>query len=217
MLICGIDEAGRGPVIGPLVMAGVLIDEKYEYKLKKLGVKDSKLLTREKREKLFKQILDTVKKYKIISLTPDVVDEHIKSNKSNLNILEAKTTADILNNLKPDKVYIDLPDRNEKRYQNHIKKHLKHEVELITEYKADLKYPTVSAASILAKVTRDRYLDFLREKFGEDFGSGYPSDEKTVKFLEKHWNNKDILFFRKEWASWKNMKKEKTQKRLGDY
>ena len=90
MLICGIDEAGRGPVIGPLVMAGVLIDEKYEYKLKKLGVKDSKLLTKEKREYLFKKILDTVKKYKIISLTPDVVDEHLKSNKSNLNILEAK-------------------------------------------------------------------------------------------------------------------------------
>ena len=75
----------------------------------------------------------------------------------------------------------------------------------------------MSAASILAKVTRDRYLDFLRDKFGEDFGSGYPSDEKTVKFLEKYWNNKEILFFRKEWASWKNIKKEKTQKRLGDY
>ncbi len=198
-------------------MAGIVIDEKYEYKLKKLGVKDSKLLSRKKREQLFKKILDTVNKYKIISLTPDVIDEHLKSNKSNLNILEAKTTADILNHLKPDKVFIDLPDRNEKRYQNNIKKHLKHEVELITEYKADQKYPTVSAASILAKVTRDRYLDFLREKFGEDFGSGYLGDKKTIQFLEKNWDNKEILFFRKEWSSWKNMKKEKTQKRLNDY
>ena len=185
--------------------------------MKKLGVKDSKLLTKEKREQLFKKILDTVDKYKIISLTPDVVDEHLKSSKSNLNILEAKTTADILNYLKPDKAFIDLPDRNEKRYQENIKKHLKNNTELITEYKADQKYITVSAASILAKVTRDRYLDFLREKFGEDFGSGYPSDEKTIKFLEKHWNNKDILFFRKQWSSWKNMKKEKTQTRLKDY
>ena len=128
-------------------MAGIVIDEKYEYKLKKLGVKDSKLLSRKKREQLFKKILDTVNKYKIISLTPDVIDEHLKSNKSNLNILEAKTTADILNHLKPDKVFIDLPDRNEKRYQNNIKKHLKHEVELITEYKAvsytHLTLPTI--------------------------------------------------------------------------
>mgnify|MGYP001569816172 FL=1 len=216
MLICGIDEAGRGPVIGPLVMAGVLIEEKDEKKLRDIGVKDSKLLTPEIREKLFKKILTIAKNYKIISLTPDIIDETLKSDKTNLNILEAETTAEILNYLRPEKAIIDLPEKNPDRYQGYIKKNLKIKTELITEHKADFNYPVVGAASILAKVTRDRYIEFLKEKFG-DFGSGYMSDEKTQKFLEKNWNNHKINFFRKEWVSWKNMKKEKTQKKLFDY
>ncbi len=218
MLICGIDEAGRGPVIGPLVIAGVSIEEDEERKLKELGVKDSKLLDKKQREDLFKKILNLVKDYKILSLTPDIIDEHIKSDKSNLNKLEAETTAEILNVLKPDKAFIDLPDRNAERYQEFIKKNLENKkTKLITEHKADYNYPIVSAASILAKVTRDRYIEFLREKFGEDFGSGYTSDEKTIKFLQKHWNNKEVNFFRKEWATWKDMKSEKQQKKLFDF
>ena len=216
MLICGIDEAGRGPVIGPLVMAGVLIEEKDEKKLKDIGVKDSKLLDPETREKLFKKILTIAKNYKIISLTPDIIDETLKSDKTNLNILEAETTTEILNYLRPEKAIIDLPEKNPDRYQGYIKKNLKIKTKLITEHKADFNYPVVGAASILAKVTRDRYIEFLKEKFG-DFGSGYMSDEKTQKFLEKNWNNHKINFFRKEWVSWKNMKKEKTQKKLFDY
>ncbi len=218
MLICGIDEAGKGPVIGPLVMAGVVIDSEDEFKLKMLGVKDSKLLTKEKRDELYKKILGLVKSYKIISVTPDIIDEHLKSEKSNLNILEAKTTTEILNELGPQKAIIDLPDKNPERYQEYILEDLKNkDMELVTEHKADYNYPVVAAASILAKVTRDKYIDFLKEKFGEDFGSGYMSDEKTQKFLEKHWNNHSINFFRKEWVSWKNLKKEKEQKRLFEF
>ncbi|AJF61937.1 TPA: ribonuclease HII [Candidatus Woesearchaeota archaeon] len=216
MIICGIDEAGRGPVIGPMVMAGVLIDEKDEEKLKKLGVKDSKLLEPETREKLFKKILAVAKDYKIISLTPDIIDDALKSDNTNLNRLEAATTAEILNHLKPDRAIIDLPEKNPKRYQGYIKENLKTKVELVTEHKADFNYPVVGAASILAKVTRDKYIEFLKEKFG-DFGSGYMSDEKTQKFLEKNWDNHKVTFFRKEWVSWKNMKKEKTQKKIFDY
>jgi ribonuclease HII len=214
-MICGIDEAGRGPVIGPLVIAGVLVDN--DLKLRELGVKDSKLHTKKEREFLFKKILGIVKDYKIISLTPDIIDEALKSATSNLNILEARTTTEILNHLKPETAYIDLPDRNLARYSGYITAGLSCKVKLVCEHKADFTYPVVSAASILAKVTRDRYLDFLREKFGEDFGSGYPGDEKTIRFLEKHWNNSNINFFRKEWMSWKTMKQNKEQKRLFDY
>ncbi|MBT3720017.1 ribonuclease HII [archaeon] len=198
-------------------MAGVTINEKDETKLKEIGVKDSKLVPKDKRELLFKQILSIVKDYKIISLTPDIIDKTLLSTNSNLNKLEAETTTQILNYLKPKKAIIDLPDKNQDRYQNYIKKDLTVDVELITEHKADYNYPVVAAASILAKVTRDRYLNFLKEQFGEDFGSGYMTDEKTTKFLEKHWNNTKIHFFRKEWQSWKNMKIKKTQKRLFDY
>ena len=198
-------------------MAGVTINEKDETKLKEIGVKDSKLVPKDKRELLFKQILSIVKDYKIISLTPDIIDKTLLSTNSNLNKLEAETTTQILNYLKPKKAIIDLPDKNQDRYQNYIKKDLTVDVELMTEHKADYNYPVVAAASILAKVTRDRYLNFLKEQFGEDFGSGYMTDEKTTKFLEKHWNNTKIHFFRKEWQSWKNMKIKKTQKRLFDY
>ncbi|MFH2021345.1 MAG: ribonuclease HII [archaeon] len=218
MLICGIDEAGRGPVLGPLVMAGVLIDESDEPKLKGIGVKDSKLLTPKERESLFKKILWIIKDHKIISLTPDIIDETLISEKTNLNKLEAETTSQIINALQPQKAIIDLPDKNAGRYQEMIKTGLiDKKTLLVTEHKADFNYPCVAAASILAKVTRDRYIEFLKEKIGEDFGSGYMTDEKTVKFLEKNWNNPKVNFFRREWASWKNMQREKTQTRLFDY
>lgn len=218
MLICGVDEAGRGPVLGPLVMAGVTIKPEDEQKLKELGVKDSKLLSRERRDQLFKQILAMVVHYKIISVTPDMIDEALKSDKTNLNKLEADTTAQILNELNPDKAIIDLPEKNAQRYQNYILENLENkEIKLVTEHKADYNYPVVAAASILAKVTRDRYVDFLKEKIGEDFGSGYMTDEKTQKFLKKHWDNPEVNFFRKEWASWKNVKIDKTQKKLFDF
>ena len=107
-LVCGIDEAGRGPVIGPLVMAGVLIEEGEEEKLRNIGVKHSKMLTPDQRSSMFKQILASVREYRIISLTPDVIDENLKSDASNLNLLEARTTAQIINYLKPDKAILDL-------------------------------------------------------------------------------------------------------------
>jgi len=218
MLLCGIDEAGRGPVIGPLVMAGVLIDDADENKLKEIGVKDSKVLEPKEREILFKKILGIVKAYKIISLTSDIIDDHLKSSTSNLNKLEARTTAEILNDLNPEKAIIDLPDKDVERYQGFIRKWLVNKkIELVTEHKADANYPVVSAASILAKVTRDRYIEHLKEMFGEDFGSGYSSDEKTINFLEKHWNNNTIHFIRKQWATWKDLKSRKGQKSLFDF
>ncbi|MEM3374766.1 MAG: ribonuclease HII [Candidatus Woesearchaeota archaeon] len=230
MLISGIDEAGRGPVIGPLVLAGISLNEKDENKLIEINVKDSKLLTKKDREILFKKILSVVKDYKIITLTPEIIDAHLKSEASNLNILEAKTTAEIINFLNPDKVIIDLPDKNQKRYQSYIIEKLNEPIKekikqksfiLITEHKADFNYPVVSAASILAKVTRDKYIENLKEIFKQDFGSGYPSDPKTIDFIKKNWNNDKIHFIRKEWLTFKEIKKNKTiekeQKKLFDY
>jgi len=216
-MICGIDEAGRGPVLGPMVMAGVLIDETKIKKLRDMGVRDSKQLNSKEREILYKKILGIVEKYKIISISPEEIDFHLKDSTLSLNILEARITSKILNALSPKKAFIDLPDRNKLRYETYIKQKLNNTVELICEYKADYKYPVVSAASILAKVTRDKYIEQLQDWIGEDFGSGYPSDPKTIAFLEKHWNNPSITFIRREWASWKNIKFDKEQKRLSEY
>jgi ribonuclease HII len=217
-LVAGIDEAGRGPVIGPMVMAGVSIQEEHLPRLKALGVKDSKQLLPSVREELFPKILMYAESYKIITISPQEIDAALEDTASNLNLLEANTSSLIINFLKPERVYIDLPDKNPDRYKEAISKGLTHkEVQIIAEYKADVNYEIVSAASILAKVTRDRYIGLLKEQCGEDFGSGYTSDPKTQEFIRNRWNDENILFFRKRWATWQNMKRENDQKKLFDF
>ena len=113
MLICGIDEAGRGPILGPLVMCGILIKEEDEAKLKAIKVKDSKLLTKEKREELYDVIRSISRKYHITKTDPEEIDNAVNGKDNmNLNVLEAKKTADILNKLKPDKAIINRFTKN---------------------------------------------------------------------------------------------------------
>jgi ribonuclease HII len=214
--VCGIDEAGRGPVIGPMVMAGVVIDEMDENKLKAIGVKDSKLLSKELREELFSKITSIVKDYKIIVIFSDEIDEAVFSKTHNLNKLEAEKAALIINELKPDKAILDCPSINVKDYCNYVKKMLlNQDTYLVCEHKADVNYPSVSAASILAKVTRDNEIEKLKKQHKIDFGSGYPSDPKTKEFLEKNYERYD--FFRKSWEPWKRLKENKKQKNLMDF
>ena len=147
VLISGIDEAGRGPVIGPLVIAGVSIEEKDLNKLKRFGVRDSKLLSPRQREDLFDKIINTVKKYKVIIIQPDEIDSALKSKNLNLNWLEAIKSAEIINSLKPKKVIVDCPSNNITAYKNFLRKHLGNKkTKLVLEHKADLKYVIVSAA-----------------------------------------------------------------------
>jgi len=216
MLICGIDEAGRGPVIGPLVTAGVLIEEKDQDKLKALGVKDSKLLTPEQREVLFKKIIAVVKDYTIKIIQPFQIDAALNDPDSNLNWLEADTMAGITNELKPDKVIVDCPSNNIKSFTDYLKKKVKTKTEIIAEHKADFKYPVVSAASILAKVTRDGEIEKIKHKIKEDIGSGYPADPTTQEFLKKNYKKHPDIF-RKTWASYLRLTETKKQKSLKDF
>jgi ribonuclease HII len=214
--ICGIDEAGRGPVIGPMVMAGVLVEEKDLGKLKSMGVKDSKLLTRKQRDKLFDEVVKVVKKYKIIVIEPKEIDDALESDDLNLNWLEAHKAAEIINSLKPDKITVDSPSNNCKAYKIYLKKLLKEkEVELECIHKADLIHVYVGAASILAKVTRDREMDKIQEKYGE-VGPGYMSNEITQKFLAENWEKYPEIF-RHSWIPYQNHKNNKYQKKLGDF
>jgi len=184
-LICGIDEAGRGSVVGPMVIAGVLIDEEKINELINLKVRDSKEVEPEERETLCHEILKIAKAWKIIILTAKEVDSETRKNKmKGINYLEARKFIEIINELKPDIAYIDLPSRDPEKFKSIIYQMLKHECQLILEHKADKNYPATSAASIVAKVTRDREIKKLREKFG-DFGSGYPHDPKTRRFIRE--------------------------------
>jgi len=218
VLTCGVEEAGRGPVIGPLVVCGVLIDDKDEGRLKRIGVKDSKLLSAKKREELFPKILKIAKNYKILITPTQQIDAALVSEEMNLNKLEAQKMGEAINSLKPEKIIVDCPSNNIPQFVTYLMTHLKEKdvSKIIAEHKADVKYIIVAAASILAKVTRDREIEKIKEKIGIDFGSGYPADPKTVKFLKEKWDKYPSIF-RKTWASYKKVIEAKGQKNLSEF
>jgi len=198
-------------------MCGVLISEQDDEKLKNLGVKDSKLLTKEKRAELYDYLTKNFK-HKIISADAREVDDAVNGKDNlNLNWLEATKTAEIINELKPDKAIVDLPSNNKETYKQFLMNLIKNKkIDLVLEHKADLNYMSVAAASIIAKVTRDRKIEEIKKKINIDFGSGYTSDPKTSKFLEMyHEKHKDI--FRKSWMPYQKIANKKFQSKIGDF
>ncbi|MEM2995266.1 MAG: ribonuclease HII [Candidatus Bathyarchaeia archaeon] len=211
MLVAGVDDAGRGCVIGPLVIAGVLLSQEDLPRLVELGVKDSKLLSPHKRKVLAVEIKRTVRQYSVVKLLPKEIDKIVESRRRlhKLNRLEAQAMAKVIEMLKPDVAYVDASDILEERFKQHILEVLPFKVEIVSEHKADRKYPIVSAASIIAKVERDKEIEDLKGVYG-DFGSGYPTDPKTVSFLQqclkKFGEYPD--FVRKSWKPAKKAKED---------
>ena len=219
MLVAGVDEAGRGCVIGPLVVAGVAVRIEQLPVLTELGVKDSKLLTPKKREELYAEITKLTQMYKTIKLQPCVIDKAVESSRRlhKLNRLEAQTMAEIIQALNPQEVYVDAADILEHRFRNHIKECLTIKTKITSKHKADLIYPIVSAASIIAKVERDQEIANLRLEYG-DFGSGYLTDPKTKQFIAE-WlktNSQYPPCVRKSWKPAKKALNERgtTQQKL---
>ena len=217
-LVCGIDEAGRGPIIGPMVMCGVLTDEEGATELKKIGAKDSKLLSPRQRQQLFGKIVKIVKDYKIVVISPAEIDASVKSDDGmNLNWLEAHKSAEIINALNPEKIIIDSPSNNVKNYRKYLMELLKNKkIEAVVEHKADVNHVECSAASILAKVTRDEEIEKIKKVVVEDFGSGYLPDPKTIEFFDKYFEAYPDIF-RKSWAPYRQKLSGKWQKKLGDF
>ena len=208
MQICGVDDAGRGPVIGPLVIAGVVLDEAKIGALRSLGVKDSKKLVLSARTRLALEIPKFVDDYHILELEPARLDMivHKAPKFQRLNMLEAQTMAQVIQKLRPDIAYVDASDVNPERYKTNILDELTYRPKIISEHNADVKYPVVSAASILAKVRRDERISEIQKEFG-DFGSGYSHDPKTRQFLTEYYrNNGDFPpIVRRSWATLKQI------------
>ena len=207
----------KGPIIGPMVMCGISIKEQDLALLKDIKVKDSKLLKKQERNILFEKI-NKISNPNISIVTPPVIDNAVFGMDGlNLNYLEALKTSEILNELNPDKAIIDLPSRNLETYKNFILKHLKNKkIELVLEHKADLNHEIVSAASIIAKVTRDNEIEKIKSKLNVDFGSGYLSDPKTKDFLKKY-HDKHSEIFRKSWTPYKELIENKNQSNLTEF
>ena len=196
MKICGVDDAGRGSMIGPLVIAGVSIDKKNIRKLSNLGVRDSKKLSPKKRESLYKEIIKIVDSYNVIRIPPKTIDNFVFQH--NLNHLEAKTMAKVITNLKPQLSYVDSCDVNASRFGREISD-LSGKSKVKSYHYADSRFIVVSAASIIAKVSRDRTIARLNKN--SNLGSGYPSDKKTVNYVKKLVSSKKPLplHVRKSW------------------
>jgi len=213
VMVLGIDEAARGPVIGPMVVAGVMIEEDKE---KNLGdVKDSKLISQKNRIILDRNIKQH-SKYEILVVEPEIIDAAVLSGELNLNWLEAHKQADLINKLKPDKAIIDCPSINCKKYTEYLTNLIKDKkIKLIVEHKADEKYPACSAASILAKVEREKQMGDIKRKYGNT-GSGYPADPYTKEFIKNNWKRHPEIF-RKSWSTYKKYAEKDAQKPLPDY
>ncbi|MBN2734013.1 MAG: ribonuclease HII [Methanomicrobiaceae archaeon] len=212
-MICGIDEAGKGSVLGPMVIGGVMGSSLSEFE--DMGFSDSKILTPKRRELMYEEIVSCFK-------TTSVVIEAHKIDESRLsysmNLIVARAHASAIDNLSPKKAYLDACDVNEIRYGINVRENLKNPVEIISEHKADSKYAIVGAASIIAKVTRDRLIVKISEEYG-DIGSGYPSDPKTIKFLENYIaeNGDCPCISRKSWKTVSNIIGKIQQKSLFEF
>jgi ribonuclease HII len=198
--IAGIDEAGRGPVIGPMVVAGVLVQDRLCEELLAMGVRDSKKLSSKKRERLVGDILRVVDLQHVETIGADQIDERRKG--ESLNRIEAAAMARILDVLRPDIAQVGSVDVVCDRFSSMIIAEMTDPVKIDSVHHAEDRFPAVAAASIIAKVTRDRTVASLRREYG-DFGSGYPSDAKTRSFIREWFAKEGSLppIVRKSWKT----------------
>ncbi len=203
IIICGGDEAGRGALIGPLVVAIVSINKSAEHKLADMGVRDSKLLSRRRRENLYDSIKGAAHDVKVGKIYPKEINEAMKAGVS-LNELEAIHFAKLFDKLSGhvSSMYLDSPDVIAEKFGVRVNMLSKKPTrivgvspkgdagvkytKLVAEHKADSRYPVVSAASIIAKVERDWEIDRIADEVGIDLGSGYPADAYTIGAIKEN-------------------------------
>ncbi len=210
---CGVDEAGRGSVMGPLVVGAVWTDD--DDVLSEIGVRDSKKLTPRTRERMYDEIVRRADDWCVVIASAAEIDERRK--RMSLNDVELLMFAEAVGHRACDEAYADCPDVDEERFASRLGTLAKGPA-IIAKHKADDMYPVVSAASIVAKVTRDRMIEELHRELG-DFGSGYPSDHYTMDFIAG-WmeaNGSPPPHARRSWEPVRQMISAKAIRRLDDW
>jgi ribonuclease HII len=221
MILAGVDEAGRGCVLGPLVVAGVSLEDSSIPRLIEMGIRDSKKLSPRRRAELYKHIKRVATGISIWKINPRKIDKVVSRGEKlfKLNYLEARYMALALARLHWDIAYLDCCDVNEERYGKMVEGFLfskfqerRGKRELKSEHHADKNHPVVSAASIVAKVVRDRHIAKLQTKHGA-FGSGYPADEETVEYLREFFKREERFpqFTRLSWSTVKKLSQQHEQ------
>jgi ribonuclease HII len=201
-MICGIDEAGRGPVLGPMIVCGIAV--RSDEKLKALGVRDSKKLSPKRREELAPKIR-RLAEVEVVELSADQIDAARR--RMTMNELEARVFAAIIEKLSPDEAFVDAADVSETEFERMIRSSMKCTPKIVSKHKADDTYPVVSAASIVAKVVRDTRVREIELEIGAPIGSGYQTDEVTMNFLNEYVgrNGRCPPHTRRSWEPAKNI------------
>jgi ribonuclease HII len=217
--VLGLDEAGRGPVIGSMFIGGYMLEEDKEDFLTDLDVKDSKKLSDKKRDRIEEELEEKGEKF-LKEITASEIDQLREV--MTLNEIETQAFADVIERAEPDKVILDLPEPNAERYIKKVKAELPaklQDIEIIAEHGADDTYPIVSAASIVAKTEREKHVERLHEKYGYDFGSGYPHDPPVKEFLREYFQENSELpsDTRMSWSSAEKIIEEESQSGLSEF
>ncbi len=213
-MICGVDEAGRGPILGPLVVCALMV--KSDSELVKLGVKDSKQLTPRRREELEPRIRKLCK-VELHEIEPAEIDSMRK--RFSLNEIEARAFAAVIEKLSPVVAYVDAADVDEEHFGRMVQAHLRCTPTIHSKHKADETFPVVSAASIVAKVQRDARVREIEQELGEPIGSGYLTDPVTTRFLESYVRRNGDLppHTRRSWEPAKNIMLMKSLRKLDSF
>lgn len=208
----GVDEAGKGPVLGSMFAAAVRADPSALPE----DVDDSKHLTPARREELATAIRERADAVAIAEIPVERIDDP----ETDMNELTVAAHAEALSRLARDGLsgYADAGETNAVRFERRVSQRLDATVDLRAEHRADATYPIVSAASIVAKVTRDAHVADLAAEYG-DVGSGYPSDETTRTFLRKYVHKNDSLpaCARESWQTSRDVLAELGQSSLSEF
>ncbi len=227
IILCGGDEAGRGAILGPLVISIVAIKSTSLHRLSEIGVRDSKMLSEKRRNQLYGEIESIASEIMIDKITTKDINEAMRNHIS-LNELEAVRFANLFDSMGSEvsSIYLDSPDVIAERFGTRFKlsssKPIKvigikaagqkgvRYTKVIAEHKADVRYPVVSAASIIAKVTRDREIKKLERELKLHIGSGYPSDYKTIEIIMKNLKTGALKeHIREKWSTMDRIKQTK--------
>lgn len=213
-MICGVDEAGRGPVIGPMVVAAVMVED--DSTLRDMGVRDSKLLNPSARvgmDRLIREVCSV----DLLVISHEQIDSLRRT--SSLNEIEAEAFASLLDRLRPSRAYLDACDVDADNFRRMVEGKIGYKTDIICRHKADLLFPVVSAASVVAKVHRDAMMLEIQDEIGEMVGSGYPSDPVTKSFLERWINERGDLppYTRRSWANAQRLMRLSKNTRITDW
>lgn len=215
-IVLGVDEAGRGPVLGPLIVGGFAMDETSLGRLVEIGVRDSKELSPRAREQIYEE-LGRYGRRETIVIAPRQIDGAVA--RGALNDLEARAFGEMIGRVRPSRTFVDACDPNASRFGATVRRLSAWEGAVVSRHKADRDFPLVGAASIVAKVVRDRAMVELGRELGEDIGSGYQTDPVTIAFLKAHLPRagERPAWLRSSWSTTARLMAERSNRTLDDF